>query len=60
MYFRLLDEESMHPGASDSSFLERAITVWSGGSQSSQNQCQLLRRAPQPLHFVLHHMQVCS
>lgn len=48
----------MHPGASDTSFLERAATVWGGGSQTSQHQHQLFRRAPQPLHFVLHHMQV--
>lgn len=48
----LLDEESMYPGSSDDSFLERLFAHY--GDREHQ---YLLRRAPGSRQFVLHHLQ---
>lgn len=48
----LLDEESMYPGSSDDSFLERLFAHY--GDREHQ---YLLRRAPGSRQFVLQHMQ---
>lgn len=48
----LLDEESMYPGSSDDSFLERLFSHY--GDRENQ---YLLRRAPIGRQFVLQHLQ---
>lgn len=50
--FWLLDEESVYPGASDDSFLERLFSHY--GDREHQF---LLRRAPVGRQFVLQHLQ---
>lgn len=50
--FWLLDEESVYPGASDDSFLERLFSHY--GDREHQ---YLLRRAPVGRQFVLQHLQ---
>ncbi|XP_026474112.1 unconventional myosin-XVIIIa isoform X3 [Ctenocephalides felis] len=48
----LLDEESLYPGSSDETFLERLFLHY--GDRESQI---LLRKAPGSLQFILHHLQ---
>ncbi|CAK1590135.1 unnamed protein product [Parnassius mnemosyne] len=49
----LLDEESMYPGSSDDSFLERVLSHY-GAPQHTQ---YLIKKAPHARQFVLQHLQ---
>ncbi|XP_041972232.1 unconventional myosin-XVIIIa isoform X2 [Aricia agestis] len=49
----LLDEESMYPGSSDDTFLERALLHY-GAPQHTQH---LIKKAPHARQFVLQHLQ---
>ncbi|CAG5047625.1 unnamed protein product [Parnassius apollo] len=49
----LLDEESMYPGSSDDSFLERVLSHY-GPPQHTQ---YLIKKAPHARQFVLQHLQ---
>ncbi|CAH2052418.1 unnamed protein product, partial [Iphiclides podalirius] len=49
----LLDEESMYPGSSDDSFLERALTHYGPPHHTHY----LIKKAPHARQFVLQHLQ---
>ncbi|KAL0867890.1 hypothetical protein ABMA27_008575 [Loxostege sticticalis] len=49
----LLDEESMYPGSSDDTFLERVMTHYGAPNQTQY----LIKKAPHARQFVLQHLQ---
>ncbi|XP_048482248.1 unconventional myosin-XVIIIa isoform X3 [Plutella xylostella] len=49
----LLDEESMYPGASDDSFLERALAHYAAPRPTHH----LIKKAPHQTQFILQHLQ---
>lgn len=49
----LLDEESMYPGSSDDTFLERVMTHYGPPNQTQY----LIKKAPHARQFVLQHLQ---
>ncbi|XP_049879362.1 unconventional myosin-XVIIIa isoform X2 [Pectinophora gossypiella] len=49
----LLDEESMYPGSSDDTFLERALQHYAAPSHTQH----LIKKAPHARQFVLQHLQ---
>ncbi|CAH2228098.1 jg20417, partial [Pararge aegeria aegeria] len=49
----LLDEESMYPGSSDDTFLERVMTHYGAPHQTHY----LIKKAPHNRQFILQHLQ---
>ncbi|RVE54000.1 hypothetical protein evm_001403 [Chilo suppressalis] len=49
----LLDEESMYPGSSDDTFLERVLTHYAAPNHTQH----LIKKAPHARQFVLQHLQ---